>query len=180
MVYGFVKQSGGHVKLYSELGHGTTVKILLPRLHNEQAPAAADASEERSGRGEQILVIDDEADLRELACSYLESLGYHVVSAADGLEGLATLDRMKRIDLLLTDVILPGNLDGRAIAREARKRYPDLKVLYMSGYAPQAITRSGRIDDAGLMISKPFRKSELSRKLREILDGKQQTESAKK
>jgi PAS domain S-box-containing protein len=180
MVYGFVKQSGGHVKLYSELGHGTTVKILLPRLNNEQAPTAADASEERSGRGEQILVIDDEADLRELACSYLESLGYHVVSAADGLEGLATLDRMKRIDLLLTDVILPGNLDGRAIAREARKRYPDLKVLYMSGYAPQASTRSGRIDDAGLMISKPFRKSELSRKLREILDGKLQTESAKR
>ncbi|MFM9842706.1 MAG: PAS domain-containing protein, partial [Dongiaceae bacterium] len=178
MVYGFVKQSGGHVKLYSELGHGTTVKILLPRLIHEQASAMATASEERSGHGEHILVIDDEADLRELACSYLESLGYEVVSAADGMQGLATLDRLKRIDLLLTDVILPGNLDGRAIAREARKRYPDLKVLYMSGYAPQASTRSGRIDEAGLMITKPFRKSELSRKLREVLDGKRQLESA--
>jgi PAS domain S-box-containing protein len=171
MVYGFVKQSGGHVKLYSEAGRGTTVKLLLPRLNAAQAAGTAATAEESAGRGETILVVDDEADLRELACNHLESLGYRVVAAGDGAEALAAMEHNRGIDLLLTDVILPGNLDGRGIAREARARRPGLKVLYMSGYAPQAAARSGQIDEPDLHISKPFRKSDLSRKLREVLDG---------
>jgi CheY-like chemotaxis protein len=176
MVYGFVKQSGGHVKLYSEPGHGTTVRLLLPRLQRDRSAVAASAAEEHSGRGEKILIVEDESDLRELASSYLEGLGYAVTTAGDGAAALSMLGSEARIDLLLTDVILPGNMDGRAVAREARRRQPGLKVLFMSGYAPRAAARNGQIDEPGLLIGKPFRKSELSRKLREVLDGEPQTE----
>jgi len=170
MVYGFVKQSGGHVRLWSEQGHGTTVQLLLPQLRSESDAESSAMVEARPGRGEKILVVDDEADLRELARSYLESSGYEVFTAANGSEALAALNRLKQIDLLLTDIILPGNLDGRATARRARILRPGLKVLFMSGHAPQVTADSGQIDEPDLLIPKPFRKSELSRKLREVLD----------
>jgi PAS domain S-box-containing protein len=179
MVYGFVKQSGGHIKIYSEEGHGTTVKIYLPRADGHSADALQDARADASVRGgqETILIAEDDAMVRAYVTAQVESLGYRTLSAADGKEALAIIARGEHVDLLFTDVIMPGGLNGRQLADEARKRRPNLKVLFTSGYTENAIIHHGRLDPGVLLLAKPYRKAELARMIRTALDGNAASEA---
>jgi CheY-like chemotaxis protein len=174
-VYGFVKQSGGHVKIYSEVGQGTTVKLYLPRL------AAEGSSEEELGsvlnpeaaQEETILVLEDDEDVRTYSVDSLRELGYRVVEAHDGPTALGVLERQPRIDLLFTDVVLPGGLTGAQVAAQARVLRPALRVLFTTGYARNAIIHHGRLDRGVQLIVKPFSFSELAAKVRDVLDAPQ-------
>ncbi len=169
MVYGSVKQSGGHVEIYSEPNHGTTVKLFLPR----SADAARAAPEPRHSplpRGsETVLIAEDNAALRETAEQMLRELGYRVHAVADGPAGLDWLDRGAHVDLLLTDVIMPGGLSGYELADAAEKRRPGLKVLLTTGYA-EASVRSGPEDAKRLVLNKPYSFATLAQVLRRVLD----------
>ncbi len=173
MVYGFVKQSGGHIKVYSEPGHGTTVRLYLPRFAEkpeaEPAPYAPPLDVDRTG--EVILVVEDDPDVRKLVLGMVESLGYRTISAIDGPSALETLDRVGKVDLLLTDVVLPRGMNGAALAKAAQQRQAGLHVLYMSGYTRNAILHNGALDEGVQLITKPFRKADLAAKLREVLSG---------
>jgi PAS domain S-box-containing protein len=170
MVYGFVKQSRGHVKIYSEVGHGTTVRIYLPRSTSANVqPDRIPAPKEAGGRGETILMVEDDPDMRTLGCALLHSLGYEVLDAQDAHEALRLL-QMKTVSLLLTDVMLRGDMNGRQLAEEACRRQPGLRVLYMSGYSENAIIHHGRLDPGVHLLQKPFRKRDLAAKVRAVLD----------
>jgi len=169
-VYGFVKQSGGNVRIYSELGEGTTVKLYLPRYVGKvPSTQAKPAHVLRADRHETILVVEDEERVRQLSVSLLQELGYEVIAAPDGPAALALLERTPRVDLLFTDVGLP-RMNGRQLADEARKRHPQLKVLFTTGYAKNAIVHHGRLDADVQLIVKPFTFAELSEKVRNVLD----------
>jgi PAS domain S-box-containing protein len=173
-VYGFVKQSGGHVKIYSEVDAGTTIRIYLPRLVSadipkEVQPASSDAAR---GEGETILVVEDETDVRAFAVEMLLELGYRVLDAPNGAEALRQLNGEKRISLLFTDVGLPGGMNGRQLADEALRRRPGLKVLFTSGYARNAIVHHGRLDPGVQLITKPFAFVDLAAKIRQILESR--------
>jgi PAS domain S-box-containing protein len=167
MVFGFVKQSNGHVKIYSEEGHGTSVKIYLPRatgLHQTEAEAQISAGIE--GGNETVLVVEDDALVRRYVMTQIESLGYTTLEAANASEALQFIDEAPAIDLLFTDVIMPGIMNGRQLVDEALKRRPGLKTLYTSGYTENAIVHHGRLDSGVLLLAKPYRKSELARMIR--------------
>jgi signal transduction histidine kinase len=170
MVYGFVKQSNGHIKIYSEEGHGTTVKLYLP-----QAAGAADAPATETGvfgdehGDESILIVEDDALVREYVVTQISRFGYHPLAASNAAEGLAILNGDERIDLLFTDVIIPGGMNGRQLATEALKRRPGLKVLYTSGYTENAIVHHGRLDAGVLLLAKPYLSSDLARMIRTAL-----------
>jgi PAS domain S-box-containing protein len=171
-VYGFVKQSGGHLKIYSELGEGTTVRIYLPRLYAEEAAAPEEpiAKVAHGNENETILVVEDDDDVRAHTCATLRELGYRVLEAPNGRIALETLDRRPEIRLLFTDVGLPGGMNGRQLAEAARARRRDLKVLFTTGYARNAIVHDGRLDPGVQLITKPFTYAALALRLREILD----------
>jgi CheY-like chemotaxis protein len=172
MIYGFAKQSRGHLKIYSEVGHGTTVRLYLPRLSGpgvEAASAAATAVQHARG-GETILVVEDDAEVRTFVVSQLRDLGYGVLEAADGPQALAILDADQPIDLLLTDVVMPGGLTGRGLAETAKLRRPNLRTLFTSGYTENSIVHQGKLDAGVNFLSKPFRRQDLSIKVREALD----------
>jgi CheY-like chemotaxis protein len=172
MVYGFVKQSGGHVTVYSEEGEGTTIKLYLPRAtgtetverkpESDQAPAA---------RGETVLVAEDDPDVRTLAVALLSGLGYQVMEAATAAAALELLGPTPGINLLLTDVMLPGGMNGRELAAEVELRAPGIPVLYMSGYTENAIVHHGRLDAGAELLQKPFRRIDFARAVRRVLDG---------
>jgi CheY-like chemotaxis protein len=170
MVYGFVKQSNGHIKIYSEEGHGTTVKLYLP-----QAMGIADQLPDKAGipvlgRGdESILIVEDDALVREYVVTQISRLGYGTLSASNAAEALAIIDGPDRIDVLFTDVIMPGGMNGRQLASEALKRRPQLKVLYTSGYTENAIVHHGRLDVGVLLLPKPYIGSDLARMLKTAL-----------
>ena len=170
MVYGFVKQSGGHLSIYSEEGEGTTVKLYLPRSLSGLTIKSGEqlAAPESDGSGQKILLVEDDVDLRELAASMLSTLGYRVFEAGDGHEALATFNVQPNIDLLLTDVVLPGGMGGKQIAESLLSLKSTLKVLYMSGYTENSIVHNGRLDHGAVLLQKPFRKQELMRKLQQI------------
>jgi nitrogen-specific signal transduction histidine kinase/ActR/RegA family two-component response regulator len=172
MVYGFAKQSGGHARIYSEPGLGTTVKLFLPRFQGAAEPVAsagARAVTQPTG-SESILVVEDEDDVRKLVCRILAGLGYRIVQARDGAAALEVLEREQAIDLLWTDVVLPGGMSGPEIARRARLLRPSLKVLFASGYTGSAIQELGPpIADVPL-ISKPFTIEDLAQAVRTALD----------
>jgi signal transduction histidine kinase/CHASE3 domain sensor protein/ActR/RegA family two-component response regulator len=169
MVYGFVKQSNGHIKIYSEEGHGTTIKLYLPcAIAQSDAPSIAPAPVE--GGTETILVVEDDALVREFLVTQLTSLGYQTVMAADGRAALAQVDAGAAFDLLFTDVIMPGGINGRQLADEVAKRRPSAKILYTSGYTENAIVHHGRLDAGVLLLPKPYRKSDLARMVRTALD----------
>jgi PAS domain S-box-containing protein len=173
MVYGFVKQSGGHVKIYSEEGHGTTVKIYLPRLLGEAVAfeETAHVGLETSLYAETILVAEDDDDVRAYTAECLRDLGYKVLEAHDGPAALRLLERQGQVvDLLFTDVVMPG-MSGRELADAARARQPGLKLLFTSGYTRNAIVHAGRLDHGVEMIAKPFTYQALAQKVRDVLDG---------
>jgi PAS domain S-box-containing protein len=170
MVYGFIKQSGGHVKVYSEEGHGTTFKIYLPRADGRgEAIMAPSLDAEIEGGDETILVVEDDPFVRTSAITQLQSLGYKTLSATNATEALAIADGGVQFDLLFTDVIMPGKMNGRQLAEELSKRRSPLKVLFTSGYTENAIIHHGRLDPGVLLLAKPYRKSELARMLRRAL-----------
>jgi two-component system cell cycle sensor histidine kinase/response regulator CckA len=171
MVYGFAKQSGGHVKIYSEVGVGTTVRLYLPRAHQEAEvaePAPATTAMPRS-RNETVLVVEDNPDVRALAIHHLGDLGYSVIEAENGPLALAALESHGEIDLLFTDMVMPGGMTGIELSAMALKLHPHLKVLYTTGFAAAA-TGNSRFTVTGKLITKPYRKSALAVKVREVLD----------
>jgi CheY-like chemotaxis protein len=172
MVYGFIKQSGGHIKVYSEEGHGTTFKIYLPRAgaEPELIPTVSPSSGIEGG-SETILVVEDDALVRTSVIAQIKGLGYHTLAAANAAEALAFADSGAPFDLLFTDVIMPGKLNGRQLADEMAKRRSPLKVLFTSGYTENAIIHHGRLDPGVLLLAKPYRKSDLARMIRKALDG---------
>ena len=172
MVFGFVKQSGGHIKLYSEEGHGTSVKIYLPRATGlNQTAAEALVSVDIEGGSEAVLVVEDDPLVRRYVMTQIESLGYTTLEAANATDALHVIDNGADIDLLFTDVIMPGHMNGRQLVDEALKRRPGLKTLYTSGYTENAIVHHGRLDSGVLLLAKPYRKSELARMIRLSLGG---------
>jgi PAS domain S-box-containing protein len=172
MVFGFVKQSGGHIKIYSEEGHGTTVKIYLPRSTGTgQTAADAEPAKEIQGGHETVLIVEDDALVRKHVVTQVTSLGYKTLEAADAAEALAIIDNGTAIDLLFTDVIMPGTMNGRQLVKEALKRRPTLKTLFTSGYTENAVIHHGRLDPDVLLLAKPYRKLELARMIRLALGG---------
>jgi PAS domain S-box-containing protein len=168
MVYGFVKQSGGHIKLYSEEGHGTTIRLYLPPARVVENISAPPVAPILSG-SETILIVEDDALVRDFVIAQLHGLGYATIAAADGREALSQVQKGATFDLLFTDVIMPGGINGRELADEVARRRPGTKVLFTSGYTDNAIIHHGRLDDGVLLLSKPYRKSELARMVRVAL-----------
>jgi signal transduction histidine kinase len=169
MVYGFAKQSGGHLRIYSEPGHGTSVRLYLPLAAS--APATPEARSAAQGGSEKILVVEDDENVRQLVIVMLESLGYRVLAASDGREAMSALEGEAHIDLLFTDVVMPRGVSGRELADRAVKARPGLKVLFTSGYTENAIVHHGRLDEGVHLLSKPYQRGDLARKIREVLDG---------
>jgi PAS domain S-box-containing protein len=172
-VYGFVRQSGGHIRIYSEVGEGTTVKVYLPRLIAEGAAAETGTASPAApvhGGVETILVVEDHEDLRSFSTGVLRELGYRVLEAANGRSALEVLQAAHDVDLLFTDVVLPEGMDGRRLADEAQRRRPGIKVLFTTGYTRNAIVHNGRLDPGVDLIGKPFSYGALAAKVREILD----------
>ncbi len=170
MVFGFIKQSGGHIKIYSEEGHGTSIKMYLPRATG-LGQTAVDVQMPASvvGGNETVLVVEDDAMVRKYVITQIESLGYTTFEAANAAEALNVIDTAATVDLLFTDVIMPGIMNGRQLVDVARRQRPALKVLYTSGYTENAIVHHGRLDSGVLLLAKPYRKSELARMLRMAL-----------
>jgi two-component system, NtrC family, sensor kinase len=169
-VYGFVKQSGGHVKIYSEAGEGTTIKIYLPRFFGKASPTEENAAApSRSRSGESVLVVEDDTDVRDYVVETLASLGYKVFEAGEAEIALRLLDENPSVHLLLTDVVMPG-MNGRKLAEEARLRRPDLKILYMTGYSRNAIMHQGRLDIGVDLLQKPISSEQLASAVRKMLD----------
>ena len=172
MVYGFVKQSAGHIKIYSEEGHGTTIRMYLPPgTGNSIAPSDVDVSAAVVGGHETILVVEDDKLVRDYVLTQLRSLGYVTLDAANGPEAMALVEAGHKFDLLFTDVIMPGAMNGRQLADEIAKLRPGLKVLFTSGYTENAIIHHGRLDSGVLLLAKPYRKSDMAGMIRAALSG---------
>jgi PAS domain S-box-containing protein len=175
MVYGFVKQSNGHVHIESRLGEGTTVRIYLPRLDSSAHPPAqgepAPAAGGRPGGTETVLVCEDDEGVRAFSVETLRELGYHVLEAADAASALDQLEGCSAVDLLFTDVVLPGGMMGSDLAAAARDRCPALRILFTTGYARDAIVHHGRLDEGVELLPKPFASDDLARRVRAMLDG---------
>ncbi len=171
MVYGLVKQSGGHLTIYSELGQGTSVRLYLPRIQAKVNPVAETlpAAAVPLGQGETILVVEDETDVRLFAVKALHVLGYETLQAGDAETALGLLDAAPRIVLLFTDIVLPGSMDGVRLAAEARRRRPGLPVLFTSGYTEHALVGNGQLSEEVDLLTKPYRKADLGNKLRALL-----------
>jgi len=169
MVYGFVKQSNGHINISSEVGRGTTVRIYLPSVVGVAAPAApaeVAASSNMEGGRETILVVEDDPLVRKLVVGQIKSLGYATLVVVNAAEALAVLEGPQQIDLLFTDMIMPGSMNGRQLADVALRHRAALKVLFTSGYSQGAIIHHGQLDPGALLLEKPFRKLDLARMLR--------------
>jgi PAS domain S-box-containing protein len=170
MVYGFVKQSGGHIKLYSEEGQGTTFKLYLPRADKSAEQDAVQTSPQMTGGSETILMVEDDPTVRKSVNTQLTSLGYRTILAANAAEALTIIDRGDRFDLLFTDLIMPGAMNGRQLAEEAARRRPNLKVLFTSGYTEDSVVHHGRLTAGVLLLEKPYRKTDLARLIRKALE----------
>ena len=169
-VYGIIKQTGGHVAVYSEPGHGTSFKVYLPRVEAVVTPCPGKVSSVLRGCNETVLLVEDDPDVRALAADILKSNGYEVVLASNGVEALRVCEKHGgKIDLVVTDVIMP-NMNGPELAQHARRMYPEVQVVFMSGYADHAISAKGVLDDNAVFLQKPFTPSVLTHKLREVLD----------
>jgi signal transduction histidine kinase/ActR/RegA family two-component response regulator len=177
MIYGFVKQSKGHIRIYSEVGHGTTAKIYLPRMAGagriETVPAAARAEGgpmPGASPGEVVLMVEDDEDVLDSTVALLRDLGYSVLAARNGSEALAQLKRSEKVDILFTDVVLPQGMNGRTLSIEAAALRPALPVLFTTGYARNAIIHNGQLDSDVQFLAKPYTQQDLARKLRAVID----------
>ena len=173
MIYGFAQQSGGQVRIYSEVGRGTTVCIYLPRHHGEvgdESPTMKTSTLPRSEQGETVLVVDDEPTVRMLMTDILDELGYTSIEASDSVAGLKVLQSDVRIDLLVSDVGLPGGMNGRQMADAARVSRPDLKVLFITGYAENAILGHGQLDPGMAVLTKPFAMETMAARIRSMIE----------
>lgn len=175
VVYGFARQSGGHVRVYSEPGRGTQISVYLPRAEADEYPPAStenDRFEEPQGAGEKVLVVEDDADVRDLTVRMLTSLGYQPVSAEDGKSGMAMIAELDDLDVLLSDVVLPGDFNGPALAEKAQQKFPGVKLLFMSGYPAQAASDNSSILRRNKLLNKPFHREELAQALRAVIEGR--------
>jgi signal transduction histidine kinase/CheY-like chemotaxis protein len=170
MVYGFVKQSNGHIKIYSEEGHGTSIKLYLPRAAENRQEREPQAAGELGGGGETILVVEDDPLVRQYASAQLAHLGYRAILTANGPEALAEVEKGTAFDLLFTDMVMPGGMNGRQLADAVRARRPDMRVLFSSGYTEDAIFHHGRLEPGVLLLPKPYRRSDLARMIRQALE----------
>ena len=168
MVYGFVKQSGGHIKIYSEEGHGTTIKLYLPPGEGT-AEVAVTAAPPAEGGAETIFVVEDDPLVRNFVTAQLTSLGYKTIAAPDGKTALDLIAAGQTFDLLFTDVVIPGGMSGRELADEVARLRPGVKVLYTSGYTDNAIVHHGKLDDGVLLLTKPYRRNQLAEMIRKAL-----------
>ena len=170
MVHGFVKQSGGHIKIYSELGHGSTIRLYLPRSRQtEDLENVADTGPVIGGN-ETVLIVEDDEEVLATTTDMLKELGYRVLKSKDADSALAVIDSGVPIDILFTDVVMPGKLQSPELARKAVQRIPNLAVLFASGYTENAIAHGGLMDLALELLNKPYSREELARKLRYVLD----------
>lgn len=179
MVYGFAKQSGGHVQLESEPGKGTTIRLFLPRAEREQAPISEPLALAVEGGTETLLVVEDDPDVRSTAVAMLSELGYRVLEAEDGAAALEVLKRGTPVDLLFTDVVMPGPVTSTELAKQAKSLMPEVEVLFSSGYAQDEIVHGGRLDPGVNLLMKPYRREELARKLRHVLRNREQRRKAR-
>jgi DNA-binding NtrC family response regulator len=178
MVYGFVKQSDGHVKIYSEVGQGTTVRIYLPRARAQEDVETVIEALPVAGGTETVLMVEDDEDVRNTVFDMLSELGYRVLKAKDAESALAIVESGAKIDLLFTDVVMPGPLRSPDLARRARERLPGIAVLFTSGYTENAIVHGGRLDEGIDLLSKPYDREALARKIRHVLRNQHQDRSA--
>jgi len=178
MVYGLVKQSGGHVKIYSEVGHGTTVKLYFPRAHESEDVVTDISNMPLRGGTETILVVEDDEEVRETAVALLTDLGYRVLKAKDAASAMGVVESGLPIDLLFTDVVMPGPLRSPDLARAAKERLPNLAVLFTSGYTENAIVHGGRLDRGVELLGKPYSRDQLARKIRHVLSNQAQHQVA--
>ena len=174
MVYGLVKQSRGHVKIYSEVGEGTTIKLYLPRTHEAEDNYVALDTQPVVGGSETVLVVEDDDAVRAIVVDMLTGLGYRVLKAPDAGAALTVIDSGVPVDLLFTDVVMPGPLRSPELARKAKERLPELAVLFTSGYTENAIVHGGRLDRGVELIGKPYTKESLARKIRHVLANEKQ------
>jgi PAS domain S-box-containing protein len=174
MVYGFVKQSGGHIKIYSEPGQGTTVRLYLPRSRDQEDLETNIESGPTTGGTETVLVVEDDEDVRSTVVDMLMELGYRVLQAREAQSALAIVESGIPIDLIFTDVVMPGALRSPELARKARERLPNVAVLFTSGYTENAIVHGGRLDEGIDLLSKPYSREALARKLRHVLRNQEQ------
>jgi CheY-like chemotaxis protein len=171
MIYGFVRQSGGQVRIYSEMGQGTTMCLYFPRhLGKVEDDDATRPEGVERGFGETVLVVDDEATVRMLVAEVLSESFYHILEAGDGPSALKILESDSRVDLMITDVGLPGGMNGRQVADAARGLRPGLKVLFITGYAENAAVGNGHLDVGMEILAKPFAMSTLGSKVREMIE----------
>jgi len=171
-VYGFVRQSGGHVKIYSEIGVGTTVKIYLPRHYGEaqpDRPVGPQSIVHRGTRNEVVLVVEDDARVRAISVEALRELGYSVLETSGPVDALRLLDSDQPVTILFTDVVMP-DMSGRQLAELARQKRPGIKVLYTTGYTRNAIVHNGILDPGTSLLTKPFSVEELADKIRRVID----------
>jgi signal transduction histidine kinase/CheY-like chemotaxis protein len=166
MVYGFIRQSNGHIKIYSEYGHGTTVRIYLPQASGAASPAEVANAAAIEGGIETILVVEDDPLVRAFVVGQIRSLGYTTLAAVNAAEALAVIDSSEEIDLLFTDIIMPGSMNGRQLAEAALQHRAELKVLFTSGYSQETIIHHGHLDAGVLLLAKPYRKPDLARMIR--------------
>ena len=169
MVYGFVKQSHGHMKIYSEVGQGTTIKLYLPRLFAPEDRAEDGANQPLQGGNETILVVEDDEDVRATSVSTLQDLGYRVLEAGDALSAWQLVESGQAVDVLFTDVVMPGPLKSTELASKAMARLPELAVLFTSGYTENAIVHGGRLDSGVELLPKPYSREALANKIRNML-----------
>jgi signal transduction histidine kinase/DNA-binding response OmpR family regulator len=172
MAYGFVKQSSGHIKIYSEIGSGTTIKIYLPRSMQAEVEMSKPSAGPIAGGKETILVVEDDLVVQGTVVDILSGLGYRILKANDGQSALNVLQSGVPVDLLFTDVVMPGTLRSPDLARQAKQIFPDIEVLFTSGYTQNAIVHGGRLDPGVELISKPYRREDLARKVRNMLSTK--------
>jgi CheY-like chemotaxis protein len=169
-VFGFTKQSGEHVKLYSEVGQGTTVKVYIPKASGDNVAILDTPAEEQTpdGTGETVLVVEDDEDVRAAAATMIRELGYSVISA-EGPEQALHILAERPVALVFTDVVMPGPITSRELADRARALQPGVTILFTSGYTQNAVVHGGRLDDGVELISKPYRREQLARRLRRLL-----------
>ena len=174
MVYGFVKQSGGHVKIYSEVGEGTTIKMYLPRATEAEDVEVATDTGPIIGGTETVLVVEDDAEVRETVVEMLSDMGYSVLKAVDAASGLSVIESGIAIDMLFTDVVMPGTMKSPELARKARERLPNIAVLFTSGYTENSIVHGGKLDAGVELLSKPYTREALARKFQHVLANQRQ------